>query len=98
MSEQYLQSQYLIKQITQDFFKEDSTPIRMKESNYNFDDDLSIESESTLEENLDEDFDDTYHYLHDKEDLQYIFDLCDNEIDVLKEKVKVLFELWNNRQ
>lgn len=85
MSEQYLQSQYLIKQITQDFFKEDSTPIRMKESNYNFDDDLSIESESTLEENLDEDFDDTYHYLHDKEDLQYIFDLCDNEIDVLKE-------------
>ena len=87
MSEQYIQSQYLIKQITQDFFKDDASPIRLKEPNYEIDDDSSIDSMTSEEEDLEEKHQDTiYHYLEeDKEDLQYIFDLCDNESDLLKE-------------
>ena len=50
MSEQYIQSQYLIKQITNDFFKDDASPIRLKEPNYEIDDDTSIDS-MTSEEN-----------------------------------------------
>ena len=87
MSEQYIQSQYLIKQITQDFFKDDASPIRLKEPNYEIDDDSSIDSMTSEENDLEEIQQDTiYHYLEeDKEDLQYIFDLCDNEPDLLKE-------------
>ena len=87
MSEQYIQSQYLIKQITQDFFKDDASPIRLKEPNYEIDDDTSIDSMTSEENDLEEKQQDTiYHYLEeDKEDLQYIFDLCDNEPDLLKE-------------
>jgi len=87
MSEQYIQSQYLIKQITNDFFKDDASPIRLKEPNYEMDDDSSIDSMTSEENDLEEKHQDTiYHYLEeDKEDLQYIFDLCDNESDLLKE-------------
>ena len=88
MSEHYIQSQYLIKQITQDFFKEDSSNIRMKDTKYVFDDndENSIDSDDNIQEvNLDEHDNDEYHYLEDKEDLNYIFDLCDNEPDILKE-------------
>ena len=87
MSEQYIQSQYLIKQITHDFFKDDASPIRLKEPNYEIDDDTSIDSMTSEENDLEEKQQDTiYHYLEeDKEDLQYIFDLCDNEPDLLKE-------------
>ena len=87
MSEQYIQSQYLIKQITHDFFKDDASPIRLKEPNYEIDDDTSIDSMTSEENDLEEKQQDTiYHYLEeDKEDLQYIFDLCDNESDLLKE-------------
>ena len=87
MSEQYIQSQYLIKQITNDFFKDDASPIRLKEPNYEIDDDTSIDSMTSEENDLEEIQQDTiYHYLEDdKEDLQYIFDLCDNEPDLLKE-------------
>jgi len=87
MSEQYIQSQYLIKQITNDFFKDDASPIRLKEPNYEMDDDSSIDSMTSEENDLEEKHQDTiYHYLEeDKEDLQYIFDLCDNEPDLLKE-------------
>ena len=86
MSEHYIQSQYLIKQITQDFFKEDSSNIRMKDTKYVFDDndENSIDSDDNIQEvNLDEHDNDEYHYLEDKEDLNYIFDLCDNEPDIL---------------
>lgn len=87
MSEQYIQSQYLIKQITHDFFKEDASPIRMKDPKYVVDeDDSSVDSDSSEESNLEESPESTiYHYLEDKEDLQYIFDLCDNEADILRE-------------
>jgi hypothetical protein len=87
MSEQYIQSQYLIKQITHDFFKDDASPIRLKEPNYEMDDDSSIDSMTSEENDLEEIQQNTiYHYLEeDKEDLQYIFDLCDNEPDLLKE-------------
>ena len=86
MSEQYIQTQYLIKQITQDFFKDDMSLIRLKEPNYIMDDNFSIDSDSSEEISL-EDNNETgiYHYLEDKEDLQYIFDLCDDEPDILKE-------------
>ena len=87
MSEQYIQSQYLIKQITHDFFKDGASPIRMKDPNYVLDDDdSSIDSDSSEELNLEDKHDNSeYHYLEDKEDLHYIFDLCDNEPDILKE-------------
>ncbi len=88
MSEQYIQSQYLIRQITDDFFKhDDASPIRMKDPKYVVDDDdSSVDSDSSEETSLEESRDSTiYHYLEDKEDLQYIFDLCDNEPDILKE-------------
>ena len=55
MSEQYIQSQYLIKQITHDFFKDDASPIRLKEPNYEIDDDSSIDSMTSEENDLEED-------------------------------------------
>ena len=65
MSEQYIQSQYLIKQITHDFFKDDASPIRMKDPNYVVDDDdSSIDSDSSEELNLEDKHDNSeYHYL-----------------------------------
>ena len=85
MSEHYIQSQYLLKQITSDFFNEHSDTIRVKDPQYSDDmDDISIQSdttESSLEQKLD---DSNYFYLDSDKELSTIFDICDKETDVLQ--------------
>ena len=85
MSEHYIQSQFLIKQISDDFFREKNDVIRIKEIDYQLkeDDVSSIDSEeSDLEE---EEQEETFHYLDNNKEVLTIFDLCDNEEDILKE-------------
>ena len=86
MSEQYIQSQYLIKQITNDFFIDRDASIVIKKysrekedylisSDEDSDDDSNISQESVEE---------IYSYLDENKELHTIFDLCDNEVDLLK--------------
>ena len=87
MSEQYIQSQFLLKQITNDFFQNrDASIVVKKYSRENNDyyisssddesDDESHSSQPSVQE--------TYSYLDENKELQTIFDLCDGEIDLLK--------------
>ena len=88
MSEHYIQSQYLLKQITKDFFDDKSDTIRVKDMYSKRDivdiDDISIESDNSdqsLEKNNDEN---EYFYLHSDKELSTIFDICDKETSELK--------------
>ena len=86
MSEQYIQSQYLVNQITNDFFKDRDSPIivkRVQEDDYTINNRYS-DTESDDDSNED-DQEEHYSYLDEnKEDLSTIFDLCDNETNILK--------------
>jgi len=85
MSEHYIQSQYLIKKITDDFFDIKSDTIRVKDLNYNEDiDDISIQSDETDESLEKIVMDDKYFYLDSDKELSSIFDICDNKIDILE--------------
>ena len=97
MSELFIQSQYLIHQITDQFFKDKtSIPISNVQTDANeLSDDDSVTSEVSnqdLETNGSEvDNDDdaentTFHFLETGESgLNYIFDICDGENDLLRE-------------
>jgi len=90
MSERFIQSQYLIQQITEQFFNNNGNGIRLKGEITDSDDEINVvnkpdisDTESDLEEMEDEE---TYHFLETNEsDLNYIFDLCDDETDILRE-------------
>ena len=89
MSERFIQSQYLIQQITDQFFNNNGDGIRVKGDISDSDDEmnvvnkLSADTESDLEETEE---DETYHFLETNEsNLNYIFDLCDDETDILRE-------------
>jgi len=89
MSERFIQSQYLIQQITDQFFNNNGDGIRVKGDISDSDDEmnvvnkLSADAESDLEETEE---DETYHFLETNEsNLNYIFDLCDDETDILRE-------------
>ena len=66
-----------------DFFKEDASPIRMKDPKYVVDeDDSSVDSDSSEESNLEESPESTiYHYLEDKEDGEWLFYYRDGAIN-----------------
>ena len=96
MSELFIQSQYLIHQITDQFFKDKaSIPISNVQTDTNeFSDEDSATSEVSnqdLETNGSEHDDDdtentTFHFLETGESgLNYIFDICDDENDLLRE-------------
>ena len=96
MSELFIQSQYLIHQITDQFFKDKtSIPISNVQTDTNeLSDDDSVTSEVSnqdLETNGSEDGDDdhentTFHFLETGESgLNYNFDICDGENDLLRE-------------
>jgi len=90
MSERFIQSQYLIQQITDQFFNNNGNGIRVKGYITDSDDEMNVvnkfessDTESDLEETEEEE---TYHFLETTEsDLNYIFDLCDDETDILRE-------------
>ena len=90
MSERFIQSQYLIQQITEQFFNNNGNGIRVKGEITDSDDEINVvnkldisDTESDLEETEEEE---TYHFLETNEsDLNYIFDLCDDETDILRE-------------
>ena len=89
MSERFIQSQYLIQQITDQFFNNNGDGIRVKGDISDSDDEmnvvnkLSADAESDLEETEE---DETYHFLETNEsNINYIFDLCDDETDILRE-------------
>ena len=90
MSERFIQSQYLIQQITEQFFNNNGNGIREKGEITDSDDEINVvnkldisDTESDLEETEEEE---TYHFLETNEsDLNYIFDLCDDETDILRE-------------
>ena len=84
MSEHYIQSQYLLKQITRDFFNDHSDTIRIKDPNYQIESDEEIidsDSESEKDDHLESD---EFFYLESENALNYEFDVCDNEKDILK--------------
>ena len=94
MSELFIQSQYLIHQITDQFFKDNtSIPISNVQTDANeLSDEDSVTSEVSnqdLETNGSEDDDTenaTFHFLETGESgLNYIFDICDGENDLLRE-------------
>ena len=94
MSELFIQSQYLIHQITDQFFKDNtSIPISNVQTDANeLSDEDSVTSEISnqdLETNGSEDDDAenaTFHFLETGESgLNYIFDICDDENDLLRE-------------
>ena len=91
MSEHYIQSQFLIKQITDDFFKEKSSNIRIKNQDYVMKDDdvesliSDISDESDLEKTPSSDSDEEYHYLENNSDLHKLFDFCQYNQDILQE-------------
>jgi len=90
MSERFIQSQYLIQQITEQFFNNNGNGIRVKGDITDSDDEINVvnkpdisDTESDLEETEEEE---TYHFLETNEsELNYIFDLCDDETDILRE-------------
>ena len=90
MSERFIQSQYLKQQITEQFFNNNGDAIRVKGDITDSDDEQNVvnkvelsDTESDLEETKEEE---TYHFLETNEStLNYIFDLCDNETDILRE-------------
>ena len=90
MSEHYIQSQFLIKQITDDFFKEKSTNIRIKNQDYEMKDHdvesliSDISDESDLVKMDSPVLNDQYHYLENNNDLHKLFDFCDYNEDVLQ--------------
>lgn len=86
MSEQYIQSQYLIKQITNDFFQDrDASIVVKKYSRENEDYLMPSDEESDNDSDISqESVEEIYSYLDENKELQTIFDLCDNEIDLLK--------------
>lgn len=84
MSEHYIQSQYLIKQITNDFFDGKSETIRIKENKYEVDlDDVSIYSDDSIE-SLEKVNDERYFYLDSDKEISTVFDICDNKTDILE--------------
>jgi hypothetical protein len=84
MSEHYIQSQYLIKQITNDFFDGKSDTIRIKENKYEVDlDDVSIYSDDSIE-SLEKVNDERYFYLDSDKEISTVFDICDNKTDILE--------------
>jgi hypothetical protein len=97
MSELFIKSQYLIHQITDQFFKDKtSIPISNVQTDTNeLSDEDSVTSEASnqdLETNGSEDDGDdnienaTFHFLETGESgLNYIFDICDGENDLLRE-------------
>ena len=96
MSELFIKSQYLIHQITDQFFKDKtSIPISNVQTDANeLSDEDSVTSEASnqdLETNGSEDGDDdqentTFHFLETGESgLNYNFDICDGENDLLRE-------------
>ena len=80
MSEHYIKSQYLLKQITRDFFDEQSDTIRIKDLKYEVEDNYISESESE-QDDLESD---EYFYLNSDIELSKVFDICVNEKDILK--------------
>ena len=90
MSERFIQSQYLIQQITDQFFNNNGDGIRVKGYITDSDDEMNVvnkfessDTESDLEEKEEEE---TYHFLETNDsNLNYIFDLCDDETDILRE-------------
>ena len=96
MSEQFIRSQYLSQQITDQFFRNKIGSIRMKDSVDEDNDSDSNDSQDNQESDLEkldeedeEDKDDennTYHFLEtNQSNLNYTFDLCDDEPDILRE-------------
>ena len=91
MSEHYIQSQFLIKQITDDFFKEKSSNIRIKNQDYEMKDDdvdsliSDISDESDLVKMDSPVLNDQYHYLENNNDLHKLFDFCHYNEDILQE-------------
>lgn len=89
MSETYIQSQYMINKITDDFFDTSSSKkpsIRVKRQERNNDLDYSVIEEDTIVESSDaETFDETYTTMDSNDtELDQIFDTCDNDLDVLR--------------
>ena len=91
MSEHYIQSQFLIKQITDDFFKEKSSNIRIKNQDYEMKDHdvesliSDISDESDLVKMDSPVLNDQYHYLENNNDLHKLFDFCHYNEDILQE-------------
>lgn len=86
MSEQYIQSQYLVNKITDDFFKDRDNSIivkRVQDDDYTINSNYSdTDSDDDSKEGVQEEH---YSYLDEnKEELSTIFDLCDNETNILK--------------
>ena len=97
MSEHYIQTQYLIKQITNDFFDGKSDTIRVKENLYDVDmDDVSVNSDVSEEslEKMAPRNDEKYYYLDSDKEISTIFDICDNKSDIL-EKFNVFVCLYS---
>jgi len=89
MSEHYIQEQYLIKKITNDFFTGSSDTIRVKDIKYDIDDDdISVDSAETVESLEKDVMDEEYYYLDSDKELSTIFDICDNDKNIL-EKFKI---------
>ena len=94
MSEQYIQSQYLVNKITDDFFKDRDNSIivkRVQDDDYTINSNYSdTDSDDDSKEGVQEEH---YSYLDEnKEELSTIFDLCDNETNILKKySVEVSF-------
>ena len=86
MSEQYIQSQYLMNQITNDFFKDKDNSMVFKR--FSKHDDYIVNSDPESDSSDDESKqvqEEHYSYLDEnKEELSTIFDVCDNEVDILK--------------
>ena len=86
MSEQYIQSQYLINQITNDFFKDQDNSIVFKRFSKHDEYEINSDEESDVSEDEPKHVqEEHFSYLDEnKEDLRTIFDVCDNEVDILK--------------
>ena len=86
MSEQYIQSQYLMNQITNDFFKDQDNSIVFKRFSKHDDYVINSDEETDSSENETKEVqEEHFSYLDEnKEDLRTIFDVCDNEVDILK--------------
>ena len=86
MSEQYIQSQHLISQITNDFFKDQDTSIVFKRFSKHDEYEINSDEESDMSEDEPKHVqEEHFSYLDEnKEDLRTIFDVCDNEVDILK--------------
>jgi len=89
MSETYIQSQFMINKITDDFFDTSSSQkpsIRVKKQTRNNDLDYSVIEEDTIVEPSDtETFDENYTTMDSNDtELDQTFDTCDNDLDVLR--------------